>query len=196
MLKRSIIASVITALFLSAAASRAVTIDNTYAIGHVLPNNPAQQLDPNSTTAETARLNAIINWHNTGVFVNPGVDNVPTSYNLNFGSNVTPPYPALDGTSTGQIPGANQVSFNLDVTGWEYLLIKSANTAYYFYVGDLTGLQTFQNNVIFNDNQQARAVSHYRLFGGAGTSVPDGGATAVLLGLGIAGLALARRNRS
>lgn len=79
----------------------------------------------------------------------------------------------------------------VDVTGWEYLLAKygaggGAQISYVWYVGGLSGNQSIAD---------LTALSHISLFNGGGTSVPDGGATLGLLGLGMLGLGYLRRRQ-
>ena len=82
----------------------------------------------------------------------------------------------------------NPASGSVDVTGYQYLLAKYGAGATgdqfsaVWYVGNLSGVQT----VPF------QALSHYTLFN-PGTTVPDGGATLGLLGLGMLGLGYLRR---
>jgi len=85
-------------------------------------------------------------------------------------------------------------STTVDVTGFEYLLGKydaMGAGALVFYVGDLTGNQTLPGT--FSGN----ALSHWSLYNATGSSVPDGGTTAALIGLGLVGMSfIARRKTS
>ena len=83
----------------------------------------------------------------------------------------------------------------IDVTGWTYLLAKygvgsNAAGTHVWYVGDLTGVvdipATFEGN----------GLSHSTLLTGGGTTVPDGGTTAVLLGLGLVAISFIARRRA
>lgn len=78
----------------------------------------------------------------------------------------------------------------IDVTGWSYLVAKYGNTSHVWYVGDLSG----EVDVPLNDGSQGGGQSHVSLYGQA--SVPDGGATAGLLGLAMLGLGYLRRRIS
>jgi hypothetical protein len=81
----------------------------------------------------------------------------------------------------------------VDVTGFEYLLAKYGaggggdQMSFVWYVGNLSGNQTIA---------VTQALSHISLFNGSGTSVPDGGATLGLLGLGMLGLGYLRRRQA
>jgi hypothetical protein len=79
----------------------------------------------------------------------------------------------------------------VDVTGYQYLLAKygaggGEQSSFVWYVGNLSGNQTIAN---------LQALSHISLFNQGGTTVPDGGATLGLLGLGMLGLGYLRRRQ-
>ena len=86
---------------------------------------------------------------------------------------------------------------SINVTGFEYLAVKydagNAGT-YVWYVGDLSGVQSFQQ--YFSGNQYE--VSHSALFNAStgNLTVPDTGSTLALLGLGTVLLAIVRRKLS
>ncbi len=176
------------ALFASLSA-HAVTIDSAYLIGSVIPGSPS------SLSVEEVRLQYFINYHNGVTPLTLPDGNTYTPYS---GSAITPlptPLPDFDGNSTAQV-GANTATFGLDVTGWDYLLVKWSNDSFYYYVGGLTGVNTVDNDVVFNTGSgRPRNASHYRLFNSGTTSVPDGGMTLGLLGLAIAGLGAFGRSR-
>lgn len=80
---------------------------------------------------------------------------------------------------------------SVDVTGYEYLLAKygaggGQQESFVWYVGDLSGVHSISPTA---------ALSHVSLFNGTSTSVPDGGATLGLLGLGMMGLGYLRRRQ-
>jgi hypothetical protein len=85
---------------------------------------------------------------------------------------------------------------SINVTGFEYLVAKyDASNAgtYVWYVGDLTGVQSFQQ--YFGTGTQWE-VSHSAVFNASSsgqTGVPDGGSTVALLGLALASIAVIRR---
>ncbi|HXG48461.1 MAG TPA: VPDSG-CTERM sorting domain-containing protein [Methylomirabilota bacterium] len=175
---------VISGLLNVAPVLHALTIDKTYLIGHVEPGSPS------GLAVEEDRLEYFIDRHNG---LTPAAPDGNT-YTLDFGTSVFPPLPPLpgyDGNSTGQI-GAAATSLSIDVTGWEYLMVKWANDSYYYYVGGLTGTHTVVNDVVFNNKGKPQDASHYRFFGGT-HGVPDGGSTLLLLGSVLTGLTLLRR---
>lgn len=178
--------TVIGGLLNVAPSLQALTIDQTYLIGHVEPGSPS------GVAIEEARLEYFIDRHNG---LTPAAPDGNT-YTLDFGSSVFPPLPPLpahDGSSTGQI-GAAATSLSIDVTGWEYLMVKWANDSYYYYVGGLTGTHTVVNDVVFNSRGRAQNASHYRFFTKTQThGVPDGGSTLLLLGSVLTGIAFLRR---
>ena len=145
---------------------------------------------PSSPAAETAFINALLG-------ISPVGENAPSfpalfddgGGNLDRFSTVVPGNPAA--TATGAFSSASP-SASINVTGWTYLYAKFGNGAYVWYVGNLSGLQSLPLEI---SPGTGSGQSHYALFN-PGTSVPDGGATVALLGLGLAALALIRRKIS
>jgi hypothetical protein len=76
-----------------------------------------------------------------------------------------------------------------------FMLVKDGNQEPAWYLYNLTALGWDGMDQLdlsgFWPNQGA--ISHIAFYSGGGTSVPDGGATVVLLGLGLTALALVRR---
>ncbi len=177
------------ALLLGSLAAHAVTVDATYLFGKSDDGAPSGLGD------EPQRLTFLIKQYNTSGASGPTVGTFGDLYTTYTPANVpAAPLPAYDGNSTGQV-GAAATSLSIDVTGWTYLLVKWASNDYFYYVGDLTGVVTVNNDVQFNPgNGRPQNASHYRLFNDdPGTRVPDGGTTVALLGLGMLGVAAARR---
>lgn len=113
--------------------------------------------------------------------------------------NVVRPLPTfVPGTDVAEKTEGNDLlgnSFSVDVTGWTYLMVKWADTNFYYYVGDLTGTLTVTNDVVTapGNSREYQDASHYTLFKRRDNGVADGGLTAVLIGLGLAGLGVSRR---
>ena len=80
---------------------------------------------------------------------------------------------------------------------YEYVLGKYGNDAVVFYIGNLVqdGSITLPNKVNTWFSEIKGGLSHTSFFNER-TSVPDGGATALLLGLGFLGLAVGVRKKS
>lgn len=96
-----------------------------------------------------------------------------------------------DAVFSGVEFGANVTNIDLS-TGYLYLLAKYDGPNWgsqVWYVGDLTGPIT----IPLNGSGNQYAVSHTYLFNPQGASVPDAGATLMLLGIGLSSLAAARR---
>ena len=75
------------------------------------------------------------------------------------------------------------------------LLVKDGNQSPAWYTFDLAGWNG-TDTIYLNDFWPDQgAISFVGIYSGGGTSVPDGGATAVLLGLGVLGLAGLARKR-
>jgi hypothetical protein len=140
--------------------------------------------DPNDT-------DSIIEWVNAN-----------TSYTLG-----TPTYKseADGGAEEGSLKDDYNTSFNGDLSGgtieWDgpnyisdaaYLLVKDGNHEPAWYLFSLSGWDGQETINLSGFWPEGGAISHVAIFGG-GTSVPDGGATALLLGVGVLGLAAIRR---
>jgi hypothetical protein len=89
---------------------------------------------------------------------------------------------ATFGTDNIDTP-AGPKSFDLDLTGWSYVLLKYGDNFQYYYIEPGTTSVSF--------GPLRYGLSHYAFFGP--TAVPDGGLTVMLLGLGVGGLALFSR---
>ena len=82
-------------------------------------------------------------------------------------------------------------STTFNANGYEYVLAKYGNDgSHVWYIAGMTGNQTLPTN--FNGTTGS-GLSHWSLYNATGTSVPDGGATAGLLGLAMVGLGVIRR---
>lgn len=187
---RKLVAAVgIAAALLSAVPAWATQIDCSYAFGFN-KGSPADQ------KLEALRLAYHIGTYNDPAdppvppddndyqtFISPKPANVPATL---------PSYDPKNDIKLNQIDvAANE--FSVNVTGWDYLMVKWANTSYYYYVGDLSGSQLVVNDVVTNKKDKEQDGSHYVLFKFTGVTVPDGGFTALLLGLSLSGLAISRR---
>jgi hypothetical protein len=83
-------------------------------------------------------------------------------------------------------------SIDIDITGFAYIKLAWDGKDQFYFVGDETGVQTFDSTV-FNQNNQPQALSHYALFNPGGNGVPDGGSTVALLGVALGGIEAMRR---
>ncbi len=154
-----------------------LTTSSSQYIGSVDPSTPANE------ASEVAYINKLIGM---------GL-NATTSFNGNE--------LVRSGNSFGTLPVATLLpdwdkdetnpSNVIDITGWTYLYGKYGNGnaaigAYVWFVGDLTG----------EVQVPADRLSHWSVYNGTSTSVPDGGTTVMLLGAALLGLgALKRRIR-
>jgi hypothetical protein len=105
---------------------------------------------------------------------------------------------ALAGSQNVDVSG-NMLSITFNATGYEFVKLKwGQNWQFYYVAGE--GSLTFQSTT-FNQNGQPQALSHYTFFNstlapegpGPGVGVPEGGTTALLLGLAVLGLGFFRR---
>lgn len=113
-------------------------------------------------------------------------------------------YNAFHGTSypeavnhLGQVQtpsGPTSITIDFAANPVNYLMLKWDGRNVFYYVGDEVGSVTFDNTLVLNRNGKPEGLSHYALFDRQdGHTVPDGGATVVLLGLALTGLGLIRR---
>lgn len=103
---------------------------------------------------------------------------------------------ALAAGSTDTVTPGGGTSIDLDITGWSYLSLKWGNDEQHYYIGDDSGVVTF-NSTVFNENSPRRpalGLSGYSLFNpGTTTTVPDAGTSVMLLGAGLLGIGALRR---
>jgi hypothetical protein len=110
-----------------------------------------------------------------------------------------------NGAESGDLKNSYSTSFNSSVsggsvtwdgpgiiTGAQYFLVKDGNHSPAWYLFDISGWDGKESIEFSNFWLGPGAISHVAIFGGT-TSVPDGGATAILLGVGVLGLAALRR---
>lgn len=99
-------------------------------------------------------------------------------------------------------PVAGELEWDLTGTGYQlsYMLVKAGQASYNLY--GVTDEQIFRNTgpaaEYFDQGGQnvSSAISHLSFYGRGSTSVPDGGFTLALLGIGIAGVGLLKRKIS
>jgi len=179
---RGVIAGIGSCLSVSAIT---LTLTGSNTIGSVTPGTET------ATAANAAYLYALIYRNNNDTTTSP-YDFVGTSYALNFDSGTTLAFPnALDTVETGGIGGDN----SLDVTGFEYLIVKyggAQGSALVFNVTDIVGDVTVPGTGTTGGN-----ANKYLLFNSltspTPTDVPDGGATAMMVGAGLIGLGAMRQ---
>jgi VPDSG-CTERM motif len=91
-----------------------------------------------------------------------------------------------------QVSNLTGTSIDVDITGWTYIKLAWDGRDQFYFVGDETGVLTF-NSTVFNQNGQPQNLSHYALFNPTGVGVPDGGTTVMLLGAALGALGVVRR---
>jgi hypothetical protein len=113
-------------------------------------------------------------------------------YTINKGSSVPAPLLPAVGFNNGQVNGSGLItqSINLGAGGYAYALVKWADIDEIYYIAGLTGTITINNDV-----NGTGGSSHYDLFSGGDTRIPDGGMTLALLGTSLCGLGLFARRR-
>jgi hypothetical protein len=186
-LTRILPALVATVVMATAMAASAATLTSANLLGTIVPGTPS---DPAN---EATMINFLVNAYNSNPAARVLGDNIDDPqtevYTLTSGSSV-PAGPLAQATMTGSVEviTSNQ-TINLGAGGYMYVVAKYGNDSEVFYIGGMTGEITLAN---FTGNQNG--LSHYVLFNPAGTpSVPDGGTTMALMGLGFCALGVARR---
>lgn len=171
-LTRSIIAALASVVITCAAS--ALVLGPSNLVGNWNPGS-----DYNTASDAKIASQALVTWYNGGTNANtlPG-DTLFTLAPTSLGA-LPPTVP--DGT---KVDTSGPVDFNGSLT--TYLVGKYGNVAYLFYLGG-SGTWTLPSKL----EGVQQGLSHYVAFGR--TSVPDGGSTIALLGLGLALLAIARR---
>lgn len=158
----------------------AFSLTESNVIAFVQPATPSEPVD------ETARLQYLINISVLGSAQAPDSN----SYTLVFGANVPIPLPGPATFATKITTGSLPITLT---TPYNYLMAKFGPDSVYYYLGGQTG--TLESLFIpAGLGQNGNGLSHISLFNQLpGGSVPDGGATIVLLGGAICGLAFLRR---
>lgn len=173
----------------SAAAS--LTVGDAHYVGYVDPGSPANAL------ADIGYINDLID-------VAPGTTVTVSSRDFvrAIGSPTGLPDAVLAGADDD-----NKPADPIDVTGFEYFLAKYGSVSHIWYVAGLSGSFTVPNEAFGGEfhtegkkagQPKLNGLSNWSLYNGTTRppqQVPDGGATAALLGLGILGLAALSRKR-
>lgn len=130
---------------------------------------------PQNVTEATANSQVLVNWYNGGPAPTPNTENFMVAM-----------------TGLGTLPSPVQLGVKTDTStpievtagpGLEYLLGKYGTLSVLYYVGGIADGEAIVLPPKFNNN----GISHQVVFGA--TTVPDGGLTVALLGLGLAALA-------
>lgn len=143
----------------------------------------------NPSTVDTNKLNNLITVYNGGGPI-AGYTAVP-------GSSTPATIPVANGVLAEVNASGTPITIDLGAGGYTYLIVQwngwnSGGGQAVYYIAGLTGQISVANDFFFNDNHQPYGASGYWL-GTSRTTVPDGGATVGLLGLGLLGLAIIRR---
>jgi hypothetical protein len=178
------IGSALALTLLTASTASALAYGDANYVGAVIDGIP-----PNDSN-EPLYVNSLIQ-------VAPGVNdptcNLITSERCDrTGSTLAIALPAVD--LTGQSKVESGLNLSILVNGWEYVSAKYGNEGIYvWYIGNLNPASTFTLQQSFGPTGGGTGISHYTLYNAGGTTVPDGGTTAALLGLSMVGLGMIRR---
>ncbi len=178
-------------LVLTAATAQAtpitLTIGGAYYIGKVDPSQPANE------ASQAGYINYLLDM-GTGT---TSASKMYTRSALACGDTIE----CVDVTATGadrinHDPDKNIIAdlTNLDLSSWTYLLAKHGTASYVWYVAGQKDVTLLEKH----SPVEKRGLSHFTLFNPITLTpdtqtVPDGGATLGLLGLGMVGLGYLRR---
>jgi len=180
---------VLTAIVVGAAAfsASAVTIVNPgtyglYSVDPGTPNSPGDRL--------TYLNNSITLWNaNTASSVIAGDTYARLNGTVPSGAGVLP---AFAGLSDDQ--NWSGTSFDLGTSPVLYLYVHFGGYSIAYYLGGLTGEITIDNGNLFPNGGGVSTVSRYYGTGpDGGDTVPDGGLTLALLGLGLTAVSACRK---
>lgn len=173
------------------ASAVALGYSDDHYVGQITPGTPANEA---SEAVYAQYLVDLVNGVESDT-TDVAFIGIPTHQNFNPDPGSALPSPLPDfgpaGSHVTTGSGANDISGTYDITGYQYLYAYYGNGAgdsgkdgQVWYVGDLSGDVTIPT----------KALSGVLL--GGGTSVPDGGATLALLGVGVLGVSALRRRFS
>lgn len=172
---RSLLAVLVCA---AAPLARAIPLDfDTHGIGYYSPASQA-----NNNTDATNAVNAMVNWYNGGANPNGG----SITYTFDVGTSVPAaplPTPISFGFKDESAPYGD-----IDSSVYSYALGKYGNVAFILYLGNLA-----PGNYSMPANLGGHDLSHFLALSAPRTSVPEGGTTMALLGLGLLFLEGVRR---
>ena len=166
----------------TAQAAPLTTADNTF-LGTADPGSPA------SPAFEVYFINFLLD-HSAGTYTDDPPPSPPNTV-YTFVRTANSCGTCTDATATGAVQEDTGGPVTLDVSNYTYLLAKYGNTAYVWYVANLTDV-TITSNLAGVQN----GLSHYALFNPGTVRTPDGGTTLGLLGLGLMGVGYLRRRLS
>jgi len=119
-------------------------------------------------------------------FTSPPPATVISPFLAGFGFGGPTPPPAAPTPPPAPLAPPPVLEISLNVTGWQYLVLKWGDVNHHFYVGDSSGVQTFKGTA---------PLSSYSTYFAAlpPESVPEGGASLALLAGGLFSLGALRR---
>ena len=173
-------------------SAQAIVIDTPITYNHGVNNPIVGTFDPHTSPAD---INTVTTWLNHLL----GMGASATDSEVVGG--LTIDYRTSSVDYTGSVSADDAVRKDkgnlLNVAaGYDYVVAKydGQNAGYvaWYLGGEAATLPQFSNAIWANNQGSGYGISGYTAYKTTRT-VPDGGATAVLLGLGVAGLALARR---
>ena len=193
MMKKTLLTAIacVFALGLTANTASALAIGDANYLGYVDPGSPANAED------EVFYINTLLGIAPGGTLldVNPPPSPPNTLYDFSRVDSTLDCSLCPAATTAGADSG-NDPATSVDVDGWTYLVAKYGDVSHVWYVVGL-GTETLPQSGFGGFHPKTgepvqNGLSHYSLYN-PGEKVPDGGATAGLLGLAMLGLGYLRR---
>lgn len=170
----------------------AVDIPTDQLLGRIVPGTPANEANETEmvrflVTALNGN-NYAVSYPGAGMSLGDNPDDLNTEvYTLWHPDGLTLPAPLPSATGDGTT--TSNSTFTLSGS-WDYLVAKFGEDSVAFWVGNLAPGSYTIPNLTGNQN----GISGYTLINGHTTSVPDGGTSALLVGLGLIAIGMARHN--
>ena len=167
-------------------------------LGTVDPGSPASPSD------ETDYLTALVNLYissGSGTYTGVTVGSHTHDFVVTLGGALSLPTDLVNSGQLSSTGSSTSITVALPTGSYAYAMVKWGDTDEFYYITPSSGSPN--SITLNNDTGNGNGESHWDLWTGGdliidtrGGTVPDGGTTALLLGLGVTGLGLMRRKLS
>ena len=201
---KKILLFVAAAILAVSQSAYAVTIGANELLGTVVPGVPANE--DNAAVQVNGLLEGwdppgpgVVSGYNDGAARGSVLGNNPSDpnseiYTLKYSVSTVIPFPAPMATSYNPAVITSNPTFNLGAATYDWVLAKWGPDSAVYYIGNLAAnTQVTLSLGGTGFATQGHGLSHYVLFNGKTTSIPDGGSTAALLGSVLVAFGMLRR---